>query len=173
MIGLSGLPLRSGVAVTLRLVTKSIERVLVDDAASSDEVRAVEEAFAASGFPVHIDPRYERRGAGVYPWVVSITLTVPIGAFLAAFAAEGGKDAYAAAKGWIRTVWAARRESVADHGSIELVDPEHTHLILATRITDEALDALATIDWDAVRGDYLVWDDARSEWRDPTRVDRS
>jgi hypothetical protein len=46
-----------------------------------------------------------------------------------------------------------------------LRDPDRTNLILHSSYPDEALDALRELDWDAVRGDYLVWDEERRGWR--------
>lgn len=152
---------------TLRVVAdQAIERVLVEDTASPAEVSEVAEAFRAAGFDVDVDAAYGRKSAGALPWIVYATLAVPFARFFETLAVKAAEDAYAPIKAWIKSIWAARSGSGTGEGSIALEDPEHTHLILPTRLSDEALDALAEIDWDAVRGDYLVWD---GRWHDPTK----
>jgi len=64
----------------------------------------------------------------------------------------------------VKEVWAARQPSLEGQGSLDISAPDGTEIALDSRIPDEALDALAEIDWDAVRGDYLTWDDDRREW---------
>jgi hypothetical protein len=125
-------------------------------------------AFARAGLKVEVSPEYNRRAVGDLPWVVNVVLLVPIGAFFAKFGSEAGKDAYAAVKDWIRDVWEARRDAGTGTGSIDVSDPDASHLILSSSYPPEALDALCDIDWSEKRGDYLVWDHERRVWRDPT-----
>jgi hypothetical protein len=141
-----------------------VKDVSLDVRASAGEVRAVEDAFARAGFQVEARPVVITRGAFVPPWVIYVTILVPVAEFFRAFAAEAGKDAYAAVKTWAKDVMAARRES--GDGSVDLRDPEGTTLILSTHFPEEALDALSEIDWDDVRGGYLLWDAEKERWFD-------
>jgi hypothetical protein len=54
---------------------------------------------------------------------------------------------------WIEDVFAVRRNSGNGTGAVELRDPDRTSLILSTRIPQDALEALAALDWDEKRGD--------------------
>ena len=146
-----------------------IEAVVTDAEAAPQEIAALEEAFRRAGLDVEVNAVLERKSAGqLVPWVVSVTLTVPIAAFLSTLATEAAKDAYPALKQWVKDVWNAR--SQRGDGSLALEDPEGSHVIIATRIPDEAIHGLTEIDWTVKRGHYLIWDEARDEWRDPTRA---
>jgi hypothetical protein len=147
-----------------------VEEVSLDVGASPGEVRAVEEAFARAGFQVEARPVVISRSADVPPWIIYVTILVPVAEFFRAFATDAGKDAYAAVKAWAQDVMAARRES--RDGSVDLTDPEGTDLILSTHFPDEALDALAEIDWDEVRGGYLLWDVETGRWFDQLKDQR-
>jgi len=114
---------------------------------------------------VHAEAVIERRSAGALPWVIYVTIAVPIAAFFQSFASEAGKDAYAAVKQWVKDV----RETRNGDGSMVLRDPEHSNLVLNSGIPDEALEALRDLDWSEKRGDYLVWNDSRGEWLDPMK----
>jgi hypothetical protein len=150
-----------------------VESVYVEDTATPEQVQAVNDTFARHGIAVTAFPGYSRKSAGALPWVVHITLAAPIAAFFAAVGSEAGKDTYAAVKAWIKDMWEARRDSGNGEGSMNLEDPERSHLILPTRLPDRALDALAEIVWDEARGDYLVWDDALGQWLDAMRRKRT
>jgi hypothetical protein len=143
-----------------------IEDVVIDRWASPEEARAIEEAFARAGFSVEVERAIETRSAGAVPWIIYVTLTVPIAAFLGKFASEAGKDAYATVKAWAKEIIAARRESPAEPGSVRIDDPDGTNLILSAAIPDDALEALADIDWSDTRGGYIMWDADAREWRD-------
>jgi hypothetical protein len=146
-----------------------ISEVLIEDTATAAEIGAVAGCFSAVGYDGEVLAAYGRRSIELLPWIVYVTLSVPIAAFTASFGAEAGKDAYAAFKEWLSLVFDARRGSGNGSGAIELVDPAGTRLILATRTSDEALDGLANVDWETKAGHYLVWDEALHEWRDPTK----
>jgi hypothetical protein len=145
-----------------------IESVNLDIGAPPAEIEAVKQAFRHYGFDVDPKGTYITRSVDLTPWLVAVTITAPITAFFAAFAGEAGKDAYAAVRAWVREVWASRAESPRPPGSLELEDPDGTRLILWSRISDHALDALSTIDWEQERGSYLMWDEEQGVWRDPT-----
>ena len=61
----------------------------------------------------------------------------------------------------------ARADSGTGEGSIEISDADGTTLVVTTGLPDAALDGLADIQWDEVRGHDLAWDDTASLWRDP------
>ena len=69
-------------------------------------------------------------------------------------------------KAWTKAMFEARKESGLCRGAISVVDLNGTELVLASDWPDEALDALAEIDWDQVEGGYLVWNEAEEEWID-------
>lgn len=131
------------------------------------------EAFRAHGFDPDLKDDYLRRSTGVLPWIVVVTLTTPIATFFAAFGAAigtaAGQDAYAAAKKWVKDVWASRVSSPANRGFLEIEDSDNTRVVLTSGLPDEALDALLSMDLGQHRGEYLTWDEEASTWRDPTR----
>jgi hypothetical protein len=130
----------------------AIEEVCVDRAASSRDVEAVREAFARYGLHVEV-ATVETRSGDLLPWFVGVTVTTPIVAFFASFGSEAGKDAYPLVKQWIRDVFATGA------GRVTVEDSEGSSLSLPSRIPDEALDALSTINWEHKRGQYLTWDE--------------
>jgi hypothetical protein len=108
------------------------------------------------------------------PWIVVIyLLDKTIGSFFQGFGTEAGKDAYPAVKTWVKEVFEARRGSGDGSGSLRLRDTDHTTLDLHNSLPDEALDALRTVEWEKVRGDYLTWNGERGEWRDSFKQLRS
>ena len=99
-----------------------------------------------------------------------IYASVPVTAFLTAFAGAAGKDAYDSLKRFVRDIRAARRDRP---GSIVVQDRENhddgTVLVLSAPMSDEAYEALADLDLEAERGSYLVWDhEGNKGWHDPT-----
>jgi hypothetical protein len=134
-----------------------IEEVLIEEEAPPGQAQAVDETFASAGLEAHARAALARRSGGVLPWIVYITLAVPIVAFFNAFAGEAGKDAYGAVKAWAKAMYEARKQSGLGRGEISIVDPAGTELVLASDWPDDALDALAEIDWDQVEGGYLIW----------------
>jgi hypothetical protein len=130
----------------------------------------VRDAFARHGFEVEVAPEIEFRGVG--PWVVSALVLAPFSTFFSAMAAAAGKDAYEALKDWVRDVFASRQGAGRESGRFELADPDRTHLEFPSSIPDRAFDALRDIDWTEQSGDWLVWDDERGEWYDPTKRTR-
>lgn len=143
--------------------------MIADVEASPAELHAIDEAFRRIGVDVSSLPAYEMRSAGSLPWVVHITLAAPIAAFFTAVATEAGKDTYALVKQWVRDLLAARAESTRPTGSITVVDTDATTVVVSAGLSDEAIDALSALDWSAVRGDYLIWDEETAAWYDPTK----
>jgi hypothetical protein len=147
-----------------------IERVVLDDAASPAEIARVAEVFRTYGFEVEPQPIYARRSAELLPWVLQVLLATPIAAFFASFGSEAGKDAYEAVKDWIEELWRAREGSGAGYGSVDVVDPDGTHVVASSTIPERALAALSELDWSKEKGSYLVWDEAEGRWYDPMRT---
>jgi hypothetical protein len=139
-----------------------IEAVVVEVESPPAEVAAVEEVFREAGFPVNVQAVIIRRSVGDLSWIIDITLVAGLGAFAVSFSSEAGKDSYAGFKLWIKRLIAARRGS----GSLNFEDAEATQLIIPSGITDEALDALAEVDWSDTRGGYLLWDTDEGRWFD-------
>lgn len=142
--------------------------VSMDVEASPAEVEAVTKLFRREGFDGPVSADVERRSLGELPFVVYVS--APVVAFLTAFAAEAGKDAYEALKHFVRDIRSARGNK---NGSIVVQDRESrldsTVLVLSGDLPDEAFDALKSLDLEAMKGAYLVWDrDGDRGWHDPT-----
>jgi hypothetical protein len=136
--------------------------ISIEDTAPQGHVEAVATAFGEAGFEVEVVADYGRRSAGVLPWIVRITLDETIKGFFIALGAAGFKTLYGAIK-------RARDGANSDgEGTIELYDPESSWMILPASLPDEAIDALGTLDWDRLRGGYLVWKSAEKEWVNAT-----
>ena len=145
---------------------------MIESGAAPEQVAAVAEAFARAGFEVEVDPSYERRSVDLLPWVVLIELRVQTKPFFDAFLTEAGKSIYAAIKFGSDKSPRRTRERVlpkAKSGSVTRTE----HLVLPSPLADEAIEALRDLDYDEIRGDYLVWDAARKVWRDPTKREQS
>jgi len=145
---------------------QQIESVHADVEASRAEVREVEDAFARAGF-VEIRVRADevRRSTGLLPWIVAVTIGVPVKSFFDGFFATPGERTYDALEAWVKDIWRARHSDVRA-GAINIEDPDGTTVILSTTIPDEAIAALANLDWDQLRGGYLIWEDEQRQWRD-------
>jgi hypothetical protein len=145
---------------------KQVENVQVDVEASAAEVRDVEDAFARAGFAeIIVRADQVRRSTGLLPWIVAVTIGVPVKSFFDGFFATPGERAYDALGAWVKDIWRARHSDVRA-GSISIEDPDGTTVILSTTIPDEAIAALADLDWDQLCGGYLIWNAERREWQD-------
>jgi hypothetical protein len=131
--------------------------VAMDEEASVAEVEAVEAVLRKAGFSEPVSPSVGRRSLGDLPFVIYVS--APVMAFLSAFMGAAGKDAYDSLKHFVRDVRAARRDRP---GSIVIEDRESredsTVLVLSADLPDEAFEALADLDFEALKGAYLVWD---------------
>lgn len=142
-----------------------INEVYLDDTATPEEVAAVREVFERYGIDAPVEATYMRKSAGVLPWLVHVAIDTAVGdvlKHLARFASSGVRD-------WTKEIWRGRQPSAADRGSITLEDGEGTVVVIPSGLEDDAFDALADLDWDDARGQYLTWDDVEKEWRDRTR----
>lgn len=148
-----------------------IQRVEVVDTARDDELRQVEQFMAEVGFPVvptrKHHPKQDRQRVGeAIPWVVTVVLAAPIGAFFAAIANEAGKDAYGAIKRWVLGL--SRASAPHGYGNLEIFDGEGSHLdIREAALPEEAFAALLDIDWSSASGRMLTWSDEHG-WVDAT-----
>jgi hypothetical protein len=150
-------------------VSPEVESVSLSMIARDDEIAAVERAFADAGFEVEARPEVETPAddlsASSLPWLVYVVVTVPIGAFFAGFGHAAGKDVWDAVKRWVREIAEVHERSHYAGGELDVRDPLGTRLVLSAPVRDEALDALANVDWDSVDGGDLHWDDEHGEWR--------
>jgi len=140
--------------------------VEVDVQATDSELAALDAAFRHAGFDVRVERTVEARSAGAMPWVVYVVLGAPIATFFTSLASEAAKDAYPPLKRWIKDMWAAREGD----GYVAFRDTENTHLALGSKLPEEALDALATVDWSQFSGGGLHWSESRQEWLDPLKT---
>jgi hypothetical protein len=150
--------------------TGLIRSVHTDMKIEPEELAEVGAVFRAAGFDVNVHPKYDTRSGPIVPWLIGITLTAPMSAFLTTLAARAADDAYPGVKAFFIGLWHARRRP---EGSVVVEDPDGTHVVLVTAVAEHAIDALADIDWTTKRGHYLIWDEARQQWLDPTRPERS
>ncbi|MGD0166911.1 MAG: hypothetical protein ABSC51_06425 [Gaiellaceae bacterium] len=95
---------------------------------------------------------------GATSWVIEVTLAVPVAAFISSFAAEAGKDAYAAAKEWLNSL----RRQVS--GRVAITDVTGACLVVDESLTEEALDALYSFDWESAPGAELTWNTETRRW---------
>jgi hypothetical protein len=152
-----------------------IKKVVIEDTAPAEHVDAVKDAFARAGLDVEVEAAYGRRSLDLLPWAVVVVLAYPIKPFLDGFFTRMGDraadDSYDGFKTLIRDIIEARRGTGNGNGSITLSDPDHTNVVVPSPLPEGVIEALRNLDWDAVRGDYLVWDELHQDWRDPTRRD--
>jgi hypothetical protein len=138
--------------------------ILLDSSATPEEVGVVREAFTDAGLTAKVRPSYERRGTGDLPWVVMVS--VPLTAFLTAFAAEAGKDAYKGLKRLVRTIWDKRTKTSGPSGSFTIIDIKSgIWVLLDPDIPDDAYSALSELDLDSLQGSgVLKYDKNQEGW---------
>jgi hypothetical protein len=141
------------------------EPVLIEATAPAGHAAAVEAVLKRNGLDARVEASVERRSAGLLPWLVRIALEGTVYELLKYMATTGTT----AIKDMYRELQEAREGAGSGEGSVELVDSEHTHVILSGAVPDEAIEALEALDWSEKRGDYLVWRADRGEWWDPTK----
>jgi len=138
--------------------------VSIEAEATAGQEEAVNEVFRRAGFEVESHATIFRASADLKPWLVHVTVLVPLAAFFAAIGAQAGKDAYAVAKAWAKDMFEARKNSGLGRGSIVLHDLNGTQLILSSQWPDGAFDALPELDWAELEGGYLTWDETEGRW---------
>lgn len=138
--------------------------VLLEDSASTEDVVAVEEVFRDAGLAAVVKPAIGRKGVGDFPWVVMFT--VPLTAFLTAFAAAAGKDAYAGLRNLVRSIWSTRTQATGPSGSCIIVDKgTRVWIHLKPGIPNKAYHALAEIDLESLEPPAaLIYNDNTGQW---------
>jgi hypothetical protein len=138
------------------------EPISIEDTAPPGHKDAVVEAFRESGFEVQVVADYGRRSAGVLPWIVRITLDETIKGCFITLGGVGFKVLHDSIKK------ARKGANSEDEGTVELYDSESSWMILPASLPDDAIDALSDLDWDRLRGGYLVWNSEDREWYNAT-----
>jgi hypothetical protein len=136
--------------------------VHADNEATPAELEAIEAAFRRAGFLVETDAALRRRSTDPLSWLIYVVIGAPVAKFFTTLAGEAAKDAYPAIKRWASALFAARR----GRGGVVLLDDEHNRLTLGSEIPDEAIAALAELDWTELRGGDLHWSGSRRAWLD-------
>ena len=138
--------------------------VLLDSSAPAEDVAAVREAFNDAGLTATVRPSCERKGIGDFPWIVMVS--VPLTAFLTAFAAAAGKDAYGRLKKLVSTIWAKRTKTSGSSCNFTIVDSKSgVWVLLDSDIPSDAYSALAKLDLDSLQGPgVLKYDKDEKRW---------
>lgn len=151
------------------MISKKLH-VSVDAGAPSEEMAAIRQIFDARGIEADVQDTYVRLSAGELPWTVDLVCALKwlALAFATGFAGAGGADAWKEyrAGGWrglaqfIKEITSAREGD----GTITIRDPEGPDVHLDASIPEEALVALADLDWEEMSDGMLGWNDERGEW---------
>jgi hypothetical protein len=143
--------------------------VLLDRYATPNEIANVRAVFARTGREAMVRAVWEKppqTGNGAF-WMTLVLLAVPFKAFADGFFGKAGEDTWMALRKLVEELREARRGStLADEGWVEFDDPDDTQVMLASGIPDEAYEALLELDWSAVRGGTIMWDEERGRWFD-------
>jgi hypothetical protein len=158
---------------TLTIGDVQVIQVHIEETAPAEQSSAVKRVFADSGLDAEVTADYGRRSLDVFPWAIIFVVSTPLRAFFQSFGSEGGKDAYAKFKEFMHQLRKSRSGAGSGSGTVDVSDPDGTRIIFGSELPDEAIEALANVDWDAVRGGYIVWNNERQEWYDhlPKRRD--
>jgi hypothetical protein len=155
-------------------VAEDLQQLIVhlDGSASDAEVAETREALRASGIDGEVRADWQKdsqTGNGAF-WMDYIPIAVPLTAFLTAFFAKAGQDAWDGFRSFVGSLRRARRSSrLASEGWVLFEDSGRTKLMIGDDFSDEAIGALRDFDWDAHRGGQIMWDDEAKEWYDATR----
>lgn len=144
--------------------------VSVDAGAPPEEMAAIRQIFDARGIEAEVQDNYVRLSAGDLPWAVDVVCALKwlALAFSTGFVGAAGADAWKEyrAGGWRGLAQFIKEiTSVRDgDGTITIRDPEGPDIHLDAGIPDEALAALADLDWQQMSDGMLGWNDERGEW---------
>jgi hypothetical protein len=139
--------------------------VSINDFASREEIKAVEDAFRSAGIGARVDANYMMKSADLVPWIVSITLGYAAGAFFQGFFGKLGADAATKMQAWVRDLRKAWESSPAKPGSIVIRGQNGTIVVIGDPPA-QAYESLLELDWEEVAGGYVLWDDSAGEWQD-------
>ena len=141
--------------------------MLFEKTADADEVAAVEAIFAAAGIPIQVAFGSESRfglPVSALDWFVVVALGGPIISFFNSLGSKAAEDSYEPIKKWFLELIAAR--GAPEDGYVEILDTDGTMLEVDGEIPEHALEALAEIDWENVKGNHMVWDPSSGRWVD-------
>jgi hypothetical protein len=147
-------------------LSDSTLRVSADSGIDPDAIPAIEEAFRQAGLDAEVKPNLLELSHSA-EWILIIT-SAPT-AFMTAYAAKAGSDAWDATKrGSGRLVKLVRDLKAANggqsDGSIEVQDGNRQWLVLGSDTPEEALQQLEDIDLTVAESGYLRWDAHRQCW---------
>jgi len=140
--------------------------VYIDKGSSADEVSAVEEAFHRAGMEAKVEPGI-LEFSQQFTWIIMIS--VPPTAFLSAYFAAAGADAWGAAKHQFGRLRRLVRDLKIARGSgqggrIELEESGRAWLLLTSDLSDDAFRQLEGVDWSLAQRGSLRWDVQRQCW---------
>lgn len=150
--------------------------VRLEAEASPAEIAAVKAAFEELRVEAQVDASLERRGIGDYPWTLFII--VPLTLFLKAFAEATGKaageDAYARARRFFSGLYDARRQSMAPHGGVTIMDKDTRQWVsIPADLPEHAWRQLFEMEITKTESGVLRWDPRTETWRDVWDIDRT
>ena len=142
-----------------------VSSVTIEKDAPEAQPSAITSLFARYGIDVEVVASKER-GPDALPWLVEITIVGSVAAFFASFGAafgpSEGNDAYPLVKEWLQNLVRVREDG--GEGTIEIRDEDGTSIVIDSRIEGEPLDALAEVEWEAVKGNALSWNPRAFRW---------
>jgi hypothetical protein len=138
---------------------RDLVEVSLDELASRDEVTAVQAAFDDEGIPAVATANLARRSAGELPWEVYAMM--PVVAFLTAFGAAAGPDAWHGLKRLVLTIFRVRRKATGRDGSIVVEVGDRT-VVLTDQVSEEGFRQIAHEGLPP--GGYYIWDGAEGRW---------
>jgi hypothetical protein len=139
--------------------------ILLESSAPAEDIAAVDGAFRNAGFVAKVSPVYERKAfTDELPWVVMAT--VPITAFLSAFAAAAGKDAYDTLKNLVCKIWVKRTKNSGSSGNFILIDSKSgIWVLLDPDIPSDAYSELAKLDINSLTNPNAIkYDKDKKKW---------
>lgn len=149
--------------------------MVLDEAASEEEVDAVQAVLRDAGIAMEVTAQWRKppqTGNGAF-WMVLITVGMPVGAFLKQFletiAEKAAESWWEALQAWLQDLRSARRLStIATEGWVEIDGSDGCGLMIHD-VPSEAYEELARLDWSQVGPGIIMWDDEAREWRFPPR----
>ena len=140
-------------------------QVIVEIEADDDEIARLGEVLRRYGIEADVRAGLVRLSEGPLP--ASTDIFIPIVAFLSAFAAAAGADAYRRVRAFVQDVNAARSASKRPAGTVHLRDLDHHfELLLQPNLDEDAYRALFELDLDQFFDGGIIWFDPETRhWR--------